>query len=1060
MLKKTISILLTVLIISGQVFFSVPGFAFASSAANNRCGEDITWRVDTKSGVLTLEGTGKTYEYETGNAPWDKYYTYITSVVIGEGITCLMEGTLDKLYNVKTLTLPSTVEEIHTHAQMFSLENIIFPEKTELRYVYDTFAADSPWYLNHTDGSLIYFGSFLFGIKGNLPDDVTSIAIREGTTAIGCRALSYEANVTDIVFPDSLKYIGEHAVYKTGWYEAQPDGWIYAGKVLLGYKGSIPSTRCIPEEGTKAIADYAFYYDDYIESIVIPSTLAEIGKNAFAGCQDLTELVFEDNCSLKIIHDGAFNYSSLKEFDIPESVVKIGNGAFSATDIRYLYIPATVLDCDGAFTNMENVRRFEVSADNPSYCSDSNGVVFSKDKKVLHFFPGDCAMTEYTVPAGTKHLSNAAFSGTNLKKITLNDDLETAGDYVFSGSYNLYTINLGSGLSVINSNLLCGSSLNYKELIIPENIKQIEKMAFSVSSLKDIYFLTKDAVFARQSVYYKNKVIIHCYAGSTAQQYAEEYGIQYVLFDDEHFTLKLEEALSKAKAVNREEYSAASLAALDAAVNAVDLNMDGLTQQQIDEWCKAIENAFDKLEAGPADYSRLNATIGRAQSVNRSLYTAESLAALDAAVADVKFDLSIDEQDTVDNWQIEIERLLAALEYLPADYSEVEAAVESARSIDRRYYSDYSLALLDSNIKSVKYGLDITKQSEVDFFAQSIKAAILQLEYAQIVLRHDTCGVIVSATSKEIKPDTLLSVALVDSSDYEGTNFAVGGSIRSLHFYDINLIYQNSTVQPDGTVTVKIKLADGVDPQKCKVYHVTDDIINPLVRFSSTIEGNFIVFETNHFSEFAVIEVEPTVIDIEIEALPDKTEYNIGDKLDLTGLIVKAHFSDTSVRQISDYDVSMTDTSSPGTKTVTIYYTCAGVTKTADFEIAVTKSAYSADILYESVSTERVNKKLGLFQLYSKASVNLECSADNTETGTVHWRSDNSKVKVDSNGRVTCSGLFGAKSAIITVEILDSEGNVTATDSVQVVFYKLPFQLTKFVSQFSGKVMQMMFGAH
>lgn len=1055
-MKKIISLLLAAVILSGQIIFSEPDFAFVSSAADNKCGDNITWYIDTQSGVLTLEGTGKTYDYALGSAPWDKYYSYITNVTVGEGITYLMEGTLDKLYNVQTLTLPSTIEEIHTHAEMFSLENIIFPDKTELRYVYYQFADESPWYLNQPDGSLIYFGSFLFDIKGDLPDDVTSLEIRDGTTAIGCRALSYETNLINISFPDSLKYLGEHAVYKTGWYESQPDGWVYAGKVLLGYKGAIPNVNCVLREDTKAIADYAFYSDDYLESIVIPASLEEIGKSAFNSCQELTEVVFEEDSSLRVIHSSAFNYTSLREFDIPESVVKIGSDAFSATDIRYILIPANVLSCDGAFTDMENARSIEVSPDNPNYWSNNSGIVFSKDKSVLHFFPGDSSMTEYTVPAGTKHIAYAAFSGTNLKKITLNDDLETAGEYIFSGSYNLYTINLGSGLSVINSNMLRGSSLNYKELVIPENIKTIEKMAFSVSSLKDIYFLTKDATFARQSVYHTDKVVIHCYEGSTAQQYAEEYGIQYILFEDEPFTRMLEELIFKAEGVYRPNYSEKSLAELDAAVNAVDLDKENLTQQQVDEWYKAISAALDGLSVGAADCTELDITIKKSASVDRSFYTAESLARLDAALAAVNGDPTKAEQSQVDAWAQAIEKALASLEYLPADYSSVEAAIRTASLIDRRYYSDYTLTLLDNAVKAVIYGLDITQQNNVDGYAQAIMLAIGSLEYAAVVLRHDVCGVIVSATTKEIKPDTSLSVETVDPSNYEGTNFAVGGSIRSLHFYDINLIYQNSTVQPDGTVSVKIKLADGVDPAKCKVYHVTDDIVNPLVRFTSTIDGNYITFETDHFSEFAVIEVEPVVTSIEIKSLPAITEYNIGDSLDLSGLSVVAYYSDSSVKQIDDYNVSMTDMSSLGVKKVTVYYTFSGVTKTAEFEITVTDSECSADIMFESVSVERVNKKIGIFQLYTKAFVNLECVTNNIGESTVHWRSDNPKVKVDSNGRITCSGLFGAKSANITVEILDSAGNIVATDTVQVVFYKLSFQLSKFASQLFGRIMDAM----
>ncbi len=1055
-MKKTVSILLTILILSGQIFLSVPDFAIVSSALDNKCGDNITWYVDTKSGVLTLEGTGKTYEYDVGNAPWDKYYSYITSVVIGEGITYLMEGTLDKLYNVQTLTLPSTIEEIHTQASMFSLENIILPEQTELRYVYYAFAAESPWYLSQPDGSLIYYGSFLYGVKGNLPSDVTSVEIRSGTTAIGNYALSHQTSLADIIFPDSLKYIGENAFDNTAWLDNQPDGLVYAAKVLVCCKGDLPSVNCVLRDDTVSIADYAFYYNENIESIVIPASVIQIGKCTFYHCGALTQVTFEENCLLKVINNSAFNYSGLKEIDIPKSVERIGNLAFSLTDIEYLFIPANVINCDGAFAGMDDVRFIEVSPENSNYWSNSSGVVFSKDKTVLHFFPSGNNFTYYTVPDGTKHLADYCFAYTDLNKITFNDDLETAGDKIFSGSYKLTKIDFGSGLSVIHSNLLAGDSPNYKELIIPENIKLIGQYAFSARSITDLYFFTTDAVIQNPCIPFADKVTFHCYSGSTAHQYAVENGVQYVLFDDELFTSYIEEVLLKAEGVYRDNYSADSLALLDAAVAAVDLNKEELTQQQIDEWCKAIESALDSLEARRADYSELEEVIKNVKEINRSLYTPQSLTKLDKALEQVKEGLSFEEQDVVDNWKAEIEKAINNLEYLPADYSEVEKAIQAANALDRRYFSDYSLVLLDNSINSVEYGYDVSKQAQVDGFAQAIKTAIENLKYAAVVLRHTACGVIVSATTKEIKPDTSLSVEKVDPSNYEGTNFAVGGSIKSLYFYDINLIHSNSTVQPDGTVTVKIKLADGVDPAKCKVYHVTDDIVNPLVRFASTIDGNYITFETDHFSEFAVIEVEPTVTSIEIKSLPLKTEYNIGSTLDLTGLSVTAYFSDLSVKTINDYNVSMTDMSSVGIKKVTVYYTFAGVTKTAEFEITVTDSECSADILYESVSVERVDKKLGIFQLYAKAFVNLECSADNIGESTLHWKSDNPKVKVDSDGKVTCSGLFGAKSANITVEVLDSEGNVVATDTAQVVFYKLSFQLSKFAVQLFGRVMDAM----
>lgn len=83
----------------------------------------------------------------------------------------------------------------------------------------------------------------------------------------------------------------------------------------------------------------------------------------------------------------------------------------------------------------------------------------------------------------------------------------------------------------------------------------------------------------------------------------------------------------------------------------------------------------------------------------------------------------------------------------------------------------------------------------------------------------------------------------------------------------------------------------------------------------------------------------------------------------------------------------------------------------------------------------------------TRASIQLGCDVKNAEGCTLRWSSDNSKVLVDSNGKVTCKGLFGAKKANITVEVIDSSGNVVAKDTVPVVFYKLSFQLSNAVSQ-------------
>lgn len=1062
-MKKIISVALTLILFASCIFpcLSLNTANASAWGSDNKCGLGVSWYVDTVSGVLNISGRGRTFEYKSGYAPWDKYAQSITSIVVEEGVTHLLAGTFDKLNKAVSLTLPSTIEEICTTADMPSLENIIVPEKTNLHYIVSSFADNSLWYHGHSDGSLIYIGSFLFGYKGNLPQDMTTLEIPEGTTVINSMAFTGKTQITDIVFPDSLRYIGYNAFTNTGWYKAQPDGLVYAGNVLYRWKGVMndEDTDIVLKNGTKGIAEYAFSAEnaavsnDKISSIFIPATVEEIGASAFSNCDDLLKVTFEEGINLRKIYDGTFYQCDMTSFNIPETVVAIGDNAFGSTKLRSIYIPAGVLMLDGAFKSASSIDRFEVSPDNPNYCNDASGVLFNKDKTILHFYPGGNRREEYTVPEGVRYIADNAFAGSKLRSLTLNDELEATGTVLFSNSY-ITDLDFGAGLETIRYQLF--NNTNLKTLVIPETIKTIEYRAFEISTFTDIYFLNEDVGFEGDSVYnsyYKKKVVFHCYANSTAHKHAEEYGINYVLFDDEHYTAIIDDLLEKANGVYRPDYTDESLAQLDAVIEKINLQAENLTQYQIDDWCTELENAINGLKIKTADFSKVDLLIEQAESINRSLYTDESLESLDNAIASV--DRNSTDSAVVSGYENAIRTAIANLKYKPADYSAVETEIEKAKALDRRYYSEISLIALDTAVNSVEYGLNITEQARVDAFVKPISDALSALQYASIVLRHELCGVVVSATTKEIKPDTVLAVEEVDPSNYEGTNFAVGGSIRSLHFYDINLIYETVIVQPDGTVTVKIKLADGVDPAKCKVYHVTEDIVNPLVRFASTIDGNYIVFETDHFSEFAVIEVETVLESIEILSLPSKLEYAVGEPLDLTGIKVAANFSDGTSKEIEDYAVGMVDMQSAGVKNAVVYYTYGSITKSAQFNITVIgETKKNADVIIRTPSVTTINYG-------DKIILHADITGELPAGYYIEWSVSNGNFDtVISADGTTCT--ITPKSdgkTIFTVTVYDTERNTVSTDEQSmtskagifykiIAFFKKLFGLTKTIPQF------------
>ena len=82
------------------------------------------------------------------------------------------------------------------------------------------------------------------------------------------------------------------------------------------------------------VSDYAFSdgatQASQVISLSLPETVRSIGKCAFYGCSDLTDVEFPSESSLATISDMAFaNCSSLKSVHIPKSVRQIGQLAFS-----------------------------------------------------------------------------------------------------------------------------------------------------------------------------------------------------------------------------------------------------------------------------------------------------------------------------------------------------------------------------------------------------------------------------------------------------------------------------------------------------------------------------------------------------------------------------------------------------------------------------------------------------------------------------------------------------------------------------------------------------------
>lgn len=135
-----------------------------------------------------------------------------------------------------------------------------------------------------------------------------------------------------------------------------------------------------------------------------------------------------------------------------------------------------------------------------------------------------------------------------------------------------------------------------------------------------------------------------------------------------------------------------------------------------------------------ADYAKVDDAIEKANAIDRTKYTEQSLAKLDEAVNAVVRGLDSTKQDEINAMAKAIEDALAALEEKQpenADYSKVDEAIGKAQAVDRTKYTEQSLAKLDGAVNAVVRGLDSTKQNEVNAMAKAIEDALAALEEKQ-----------------------------------------------------------------------------------------------------------------------------------------------------------------------------------------------------------------------------------------------------------------------------------------------------------------------------------------
>ena len=203
---------------------------------------------------------------------------------------------------------------------------------------------------------------------------------------------------------------------------------------------------------------------------------------------------------------------------------------------------------------------------------------------------------------------------------------------------------------------------------------------------------------------------------------AIEDAINALVYKDADYT-KVDAAIAKAKALNKDNYK--DFSGVEAAVKAVVRGKNVTKQSEVDAMAKAIEDAINALVYKDADYTKVDAAIAKAKALNKDNY--KDLSGVEAAVKAVVRGKNITKQSEVDKMEKAIEDAIAAIQYKGANYTKVDAAIAKANSLNKDNYQDFSG--VDDAVKAVVRGKNITEQSEVDKMAKAIEKAIDALQY-------------------------------------------------------------------------------------------------------------------------------------------------------------------------------------------------------------------------------------------------------------------------------------------------------------------------------------------
>ena len=254
---------------------------------------------------------------------------------------------------------------------------------------------------------------------------------------------------------------------------------------------SIPETveEYVIKDGTEYICDYAFVggssggllrsafaskYKVNIISITLPGSIIAIGKNAFAGCNDITTIYIPVGTKKKFEKLLSKHINKLVEIDEGES--------YSTEVTDEDFANAWVDEC-GVMYSADRKRLLKAPKGIFNYTIKQGTIVicelaFWENENIISVIMPDCV----------SFIGRCAFENCrNLSSVIFSNKIQYLSDSVFHGCTSLKSIDIPNSIKVIGENAFA-YCIGISSLSLPDSVIEIEYNAFSLcKNLESVY---------------------------------------------------------------------------------------------------------------------------------------------------------------------------------------------------------------------------------------------------------------------------------------------------------------------------------------------------------------------------------------------------------------------------------------------------------------------------------------------------------------------------------------------------------------------------------------------